>query len=539
LITTRNAKDWVRMIVTLLFVFVFSVSAHPKQIGSVAGVGTVPQVRLAWQEFVSGAEGARRLASLQAGVTKMKSLDKSPHDSANYRRSWEYWANIHGYYGAKSPDGTVAEQLAYLVRNGAGSFASYYNGITDQSAPDAVAEKIWATCEHSGQTRNQQAQNFFGWHRMYLYYFERVLRWAAADDTLRLPYWDYTDPKQELLPAEFQNKNSVLYDSRRNPGINAGTLKLSSNSTNIDALLPETDYLTFEWNIEQNIHGYVHCTVGPRCPVAHMGDVPVAANDAIFYSHHANIDRLWACWQNTHPQPTGSWQDQPFSFVDETGALQTQPVKNFVNSAALGYEYDNVGNCSRAGSARISANAALEQTLTEGKQLQKTTLATSTSVSIDHPITTVDINIPEANVGLLAAPPEGTVATELVLRDVTADSDPGVLFDVYIAKKNKPEAREFVGTISWFGAFRHHGTKGPENRTFEFPLLQQLRDLGDMDGTPLAVTLEATEGRVPTNSEQAKPLQEEASKSFRVEAKVRIGSIELQIKRLPSPAHKP
>jgi Common central domain of tyrosinase len=58
----------------------------------------------------------------------------------------------------------------------------YYQGITDQSAPDATAQAIWATCQHSGDT---QALNFFGWHRMYLYYFERVLRWAAADDTLR------------------------------------------------------------------------------------------------------------------------------------------------------------------------------------------------------------------------------------------------------------------------------------------------------------------------------------------------------------------
>jgi hypothetical protein len=47
-----------------------------------------------------GPDGVKRLASLRAAVQKMKSLDNSPQDSADYRRSWQYWANIHGYYGA-------------------------------------------------------------------------------------------------------------------------------------------------------------------------------------------------------------------------------------------------------------------------------------------------------------------------------------------------------------------------------------------------------------------------------------------------------
>ena len=55
---------------------------------------------------------------------------------------------------------------------------------------------------------------------MYLYYFERIVRWAAGDNTLRLPYWDYTDPAQVGLPSEFRTTASKLYDSRRDPGMN-------------------------------------------------------------------------------------------------------------------------------------------------------------------------------------------------------------------------------------------------------------------------------------------------------------------------------
>ena len=494
-------------------------------------VNSAPQIRMRWQDFIGGADGAKRLASLQTAITKMRSLDKRPHNSADYRRSWEYWANIHGYYGSKSPDGTIADQKQYLTDHGMAGSLSYYNGIIDQLAPDAIAEKIWATCEHSGDT---QAQNFFGWHRMYLYYFEQVLRWAAGDNTLRLPYWDYTDPGHESLPAEFQSKTSALYDSGRDPGVNTGASQLNSNSTNADSFLRKADYFSFESDIEKLLHGYVHCTVGPSCPVAHMGDVPVAANDPIFYSHHANIDRLWACWQNAHSLPAGSWQTQPFSFVDDTGALKTQPVKNFLDSTTLGYVYDNVDNCTRSGGPRISADAALEQAITEGKQLQKTTLATSNRIAIDHPQTAVDIVVSEPNAKLLVAPPEGTVATELVLRDVTAESHPGVLFDVYIAKKSQPQTRKFVGTISWFGAFRHHGSKGPEKRTFEFSVSDQLRELGEIAGTPLTVTVEATGGRVPTNPDQVKSAQAAAAKAFRPDAKMEIGAIELQTKSMPT-----
>jgi hypothetical protein len=266
--------------------------------------------------------------------------------------------------------------------------------------------------------------------------------------------------------------------------------------------------------------------------------VPVAANDPVFYSHHANIDRLWACWQNAHSLPAGSWQDQPFSFVDDTGALQTQPVKNFLDSTALGYVYDNVDRCTRAGGPRISATAALERAIIEGRQLQKTTLSISSRIAVDHPQTTVDINVSEPNAKLLVAPPEGTVATELVLRDVTAESHPGVLFDVYIAKKSQPQTRKFVGTISWFGAFRHHGSKGPEKRTFEFSVSDQLRELGEIAGTSLTVTVEATEGRVPTNPDQAKSMQAAAAKAFRPEAKMEIGAIELQTKSIPAQSGK-
>src|SRR5262249_21441353 len=248
------------------------------------------QVRMRWQDFISGPDGAKRLATLKAGVAKMKSLDTSLPTSADYRRSWRYWANIHGYYGTVSPDGTVAQQIQYLQSIGMGSYVSYYTGITDQTPPDSAAQTTWATCQHSSS--GMQA-NFFGWHRMYLYYFERVLRWAAGDDTLTLPYWDYTNPARTPLPDAFQDPKSPLYDWRRSEALNEGLAALNPLVTDIDGpLSTDKNFLQYEGDIERGVHGNVHCSVGQTCPIALMGLVGVAANDPIFYEHHANIDRM-------------------------------------------------------------------------------------------------------------------------------------------------------------------------------------------------------------------------------------------------------
>ncbi|MDP9263865.1 MAG: tyrosinase family protein [Acidobacteriota bacterium] len=530
-----DAKEKARTssLVVVATILLFTLSARPdaQQASAANGQVSAPQVRMRWQDFISGPDGTKRLTSLKAAVQKMKSLDNSPQNSADYRRSWQYWANIHGYYGAPSPDGTVEAQIQYLKANGMGNYVSYYQGITDQSPPDSTAQAVWATCQHSEDT---QALNFFGWHRMYLYYFERVLRWAAADDTLRLPYWDYTDPTQVALPAEFQSTVSALYDSRRDPGMNTSASTLNPASTNVNALLRETDYFSYEKKVEHGIHGYVHCTVGPTCPVAHMGDVPLAGNDPVFYFHHSNIDRLWACWQNLHPTPAGDWQDQQFSFVDETGTMQTQPVKNFLDPTSLGYVYDNAGSCARGAAPLVASKALAGQAGPPSGERKTSVLATTKSILISRPQTSVDINVPKSKLHGLFAQPEGAGATELVLRDVTAQSHPGVLFDVYLAKKGDPTVRKLVGTISWFGAFRHHGSKGPEKKTLQFDVTDQLRGLGEAaTSSGLTVTIEATQGRVPADPSKAQAMQAAAAEAFRPQAKLQIGAIELQQVTVP------
>ena len=67
---------------------------------------------------------------------------------------------------------------------------------------------------------------FLPWHRMYLYFFERIMRAAVGDD-FALPYWDWTDPNQSSLPAAFRDSSSPLFDSNRLEGVNSGAFSLN------------------------------------------------------------------------------------------------------------------------------------------------------------------------------------------------------------------------------------------------------------------------------------------------------------------------
>jgi hypothetical protein len=493
-----------------------------------------PQVRMKWQDFISGPDGAKRLENLQKAVAKMRSLDGSPSGSADFRRSWKYWANTHGYLGPNSPFRTVDFWKDRLNNLGLSQFlprlvgTAGKPGFQDQTPPDAIATTVWATCQHS--PRNQQL-NFFGWHRMYLYYFERVLRWAASDPMLTLPYWDYTDPAQTALPDAFQDPNSPLFDWRRAEALNDGSATLDPQITNIDGpLTTDTTFLQYEGHIETGVHGNVHCSVGETCPVPAMGLVGLAANDPIFYEHHANIDRMWSCWQRAHPdEQPGDWQNQEFSFVDENGALVKRAVKEFLDTKALGYVYDNESNCTRAAvQMSVAQRAAPEQPASPSPAPMP---SSAQPIRLNPTTTSVDINIREPRLRDLVARASGQ--TTLVLRDVSSQSDPGALLSVFVARKDTPNTREHIGTINWFGVFdpmsgmQHEGRVA---RTFTFDVSKQLQALRASDASELTVTFEATSGLVASAKPAAtnRQLTNTRAAAFRSDAGVTVGAIEFQ-----------
>ncbi|MBA2520302.1 MAG: tyrosinase family protein, partial [Chloroflexia bacterium] len=250
------------------------------------------------------------VASLRAGVAAMRARP------ATDPTSWIYQANMHG-------------------------------------TTDTPALPEWSTCEHFNYF-------FLSWHRMYLYWFERILRAASGDPLLALPYWNYSDPAQRALPIAFRqpaDASNPLFVTERNPvngpgtGINDGAQLPAAAVLFADAFaftnFSAADLsLSFSGEIEATPHGGVHVLVGGDTGL--MRFFETAGRDPIFWLHHANLDRLWQRWLDpavggaNPPASDLVWMDTPYTFFDENGQPVVMTGKEIIDTVGqLGYRYDD------------------------------------------------------------------------------------------------------------------------------------------------------------------------------------------------------
>ena len=136
--------------------------------------------RMPVEEF---SKDAKLVASLRRAVTVMKA--RPPSDPT----SWFFQAAVHA------------------VRNNEIVRVSQQ----DPGMANVDVDRFWNRCPHFGEN----AANFPLWHRAYVYYFERILRDAAQDSELSLPYWNYT----ELAGAGTQNSRRLIPSIFQNPQI--------------------------------------------------------------------------------------------------------------------------------------------------------------------------------------------------------------------------------------------------------------------------------------------------------------------------------
>lgn len=498
--------------------------------------------RLSWQEF---AKDPKRVQSFRNAVATMKSRSTADRFSATYRTSWEYWANMHGYFGIQSPRGTLAKWREDNQLTNP-KYDPYFVGVHDQNPPDDIAKAVWGQCQHG-------TDFFFPWHRLYLHYFELVLQDAANDPSLRLPYWDYTDPANLGMPAEFttptytnaagQTVDNPLFEPRRAPGWAApGTNKLVDADMNIDLTLDYPVFLNrpnslgkmipgYQRRIEVKPHGDVHCSViGCRATV--MGAVPYSANDPIFYVHHANIDRMWDCWTSIsgHKNPdTNAWLGKRFSFVDAKGKKVTHTVRTLFNGTFIDYVYERASKCARtqtpppmaaavSPAAVRSARAALAQPVMIGEMQD--------DVMVDAMVKKIRVTLPAT--ASLSHPRQFAmrdqdqlpVATELILRGVRFASHPNARFLIYLERVDDPTRRAFVGTMSFFSeeaSGEGHHEAMDDHRVFDATAALRALALEGTGTHNVNVVLEAVD--------------EEVGDFEPLEDRLMIDAIELQVKR--------
>ena len=355
-------------------------------------------------------------------------------------------------------------------------------------ADKALAQAMWDTCQaHFGRPLDM----FLPWHRIYVYYLENIVRSVLKDPTFTLPYWNYSAQPTRAMPAAFRKAGTSLFSDKRNAGPNAGK-GIPAGSVALDAL-DEPAYADFNAQINGGIHGAVHVWVGNQ--TEGMGSVPWAANDPIFWMHHSNIDRLWASWNKAgRKNPSDAWLTQKFTFADGNGKQVMATVGNFDQISKLNYTYDRFEPVTPVPPAQLMAAATVH--------LQSTGAlvdATSGPVALGAAPVHVTMKSPPAapaNAMAFAAVgatlgPSKTV--KLLLDNLTADGQPGVLFDVYLdlpaGTAPDPDGPNYAGTINFFAVNPPHADHGgqPVAQNFSLNVTRMVRELaaaGKLTDTP-------------------------------------------------------
>jgi tyrosinase len=230
----------------------------------------------------------------------------------------------------------------------AAELTAFKNGVAAMKARDPIADPTswgyqaaihgtmltnaktaWNTCQHN-------TTFFLSWHRMYLCFFERILRKASGNANFGLPYWNYTDttdPNARALPSAFwtpANSSNPLYESNRSSSANSG-VQISASAVAIAGPMALLNFYPFSSSLSGTPHGAVHVSIGGG-----MGSVKQAALDPIFWMHHCNIDRLWNRWLSLgggrqNPTTDATWLYTKFTFFDENKVPVTMTGSDILN----------------------------------------------------------------------------------------------------------------------------------------------------------------------------------------------------------------
>jgi tyrosinase-like protein/polyphenol oxidase-like protein len=383
---------------------------------------------------------AAELTALKNGVQVMKSRPQ------NDPTSWLYQANIHGTF-------TTPVQPA------------------------------WNSCKH-------WTLFFLSWHRMYLHFFERILRAASGSASFALPYWGYFHPSSRQIPLAYRNPanaSNPLYENNRNTTMNdGGSLPASAASHTLAfAYVP---FGSFSVSLEGTPHGDVHTTIGGG-----MGSFEFAGRDPVFWLHHCNIDLLWNSWLSqcggrTNPVGNTSWMNTMFTFFDETGTQVQMSGSQVVKSAAqLNYCYDVEilpalhPDCMRRLDTQglvIAGKIRLQDIPAVSEQLKVELTARTSRIVLNLN----DAALSEITVAL-AVPANAAEAPRLVLNfEGVEGKPPEGYFEVYI---NLPESvkdpdygsEHYAGNLSFFGLGSGHSDQGHEKPRFKQIITNPLRQL--------------------------------------------------------------
>lgn len=433
----------------------------------------------------SSPAGIEMLGVLAGAVAAMKSTSpRHPH-------SWQWQWYTHFVDG----NTTKEDEIIRLW------------GSPDTNRRSAMAEETWNTCQPHG---GQNANFFLPWHRMFVYFFEDIVRAVSGRPDFVLPYWNYTsdDPAlRGVLPEAFRLPDDPvfgpLYRPDRNELANSGQpihANQPGDAMDISVPMGKAAYMTsgaeqgFCRALDSGIHGNIHVLVGTA---ENMGRVPFAARDPLFWVHHANIDRIWSSWNaNGGVNPRDNWWSrQQFVFANAGTWRELHRGWEFFETEPWGYVYDNLipPPAAETSASRQTTMAATGsggvQLVARGEPIQLEDGAGHTTL---RAVAGVD---PSQVLGLA----DGQ-RTFLVLKDLHTWQQPEVLYHVYLTPATgapRPGRNAHVGMINFFDAeFHDHGTPKMDQALgenfYSFDVTGVLRDMARRGGNDARDALRVT-----------------------------------------------
>ncbi|KAI3769406.1 hypothetical protein L6452_00508 [Arctium lappa] len=381
---------------------------------------------------------------------------------------------------------------------------------------------------------------FFPFHRWYLYFFERILGKLIDDPTFGLPYWNWDNPSGMSMPAFFEGKIldpntrelNPAFDAFRNvehlpPAIldidfnNAASAdftcvqqigsnlslmykQMITNSPNSATFFggeykAGDDPISLQNSkgpIESGVHTAAHIWVGnPRMPNNEdMGNFYSSGWDPLFYTHHANVDRMWKIWKDLkgpeypdHTEPTDpDWLDASYVFYDENKELVRVYNKDCVQMENLHYEYEPspLPWLKSRPIGRNKNSNVVPKSFGNVKKVEETKFP----VKLDK-IVKVLVKRPTIN----RSKEDKKKAYELLyVNDIKLDGEKFVKFDVFVNDVDdgtpcSPLDSEFAGSFSQLA--HYHGNKMLMSSGVTFGLNELLDDIQAESDEYILVTL--------------------------------------------------
>jgi hypothetical protein len=351
------------------------------------------------------------------------------------------------------------------------------------------SNKNFGTCVHGTKL-------FLAWHRMYLYFFERILhKYMPEGSTIGLPYWDYQtyDQIPPILRQPLTKKNKItnpLYDETRDktlsngghiPRFTLGNGKKSYVAAAVDSAMKETSFYSFQTALEIP-HGAVHYSVGGE-----TGNITLsatAAYDPLFWLLHANVDRLWEKWLtqgdgrcNPDESSDAKWWKASFTFYDEEGNPVSMSASEIIDVAGkLHYKYDNVTSITQKPSSCNKLNLSVYNKPTNLQEKYSISNATIDNTGgKEFELATV-ANSVSSNASFGFMPKTATTKASpnffdnnyyIEFEKIKVKTFPSGIIEIHVANKNQttfsPNDKSFVGLFDLFTALSV--TDGNSNHT--------------------------------------------------------------------------